>query len=593
MSPSDESSDDERLDQLEARLDRVERAVAALHEAVVGEQQSDESNPPSGQADDFPSARPKSSSPATAGSASSSPVERARRVVAQFGLRSEDWLNAVGIGLLLFGLAFLFKYSIDQGWLVPSVRVAFGAAMGAVLLIGGLRVYAERRRLRQILLGGSSAVFYGTVFAAYQLYGLLAYPLGFGAMVTITVGAIGLALLEDEAVLAVVGTAGGLGTPFLLYPEVGAVAGLAGYTWLVLAGACAVYLSRGWRSLLAVAASGGWLVLLVPCLEAGLGGTRPDGAWGLQAGLVGAWILLAGTPVLRALLREGHPERWAGPSAVRWVERFVGRRPSYGVVIASPLLLLLGSRLLWGGADGAWAALAGLGAVGYAAAYEGLRRASLSRLAPMHGLVAALLATYGLSEATGGATLLLVWAVEALLLLGLAARLDDAMLRWTGRALFGVVALGLAERLSGPTGGGMPLLAPEALSELGVVALLLGAGRWAADRWERRLYWGGALVAWLAWWAAELSPVPNGQAYVSAVWAVTAAGLLVVGSQWRQAAAQWAGLAALALFVGKLFLVDLAAVPALWRIVLFVGAGGGFLLVSYALPPVGVEEGRS
>jgi uncharacterized membrane protein len=585
MSSPDESSTEERLDQLEARVERVERAVAALHEAVVEEQHSDEPDPPSG-----PAAPPESSSsstPAPADSASSSPVERTRRVVAQFGRRSEDWLNAVGIGLLLFGLAFLFKYSVDQGWLVPSVRIAFGAAMGTVLLVGGLRVYAERRRLRQILLGGSSAVFYGTVFAAYQLYGLLAYPLAFGAMLAITVASISLALLEDEAVLAVVGTAGGLGTPFLLYAEVGTVAGLAGYTWLVLAGACAVYVSRGWRSLLAVAASGGWLVLLVPCLEAGLGGTRPDGAWGLQGGLVGAWALLAGTPVLRAGLRERGPGRWARPSAPRWVERLVGRRPVYGAMIASPLLVLLGSRLLWGGADATWAALAGLGAVGYAAAYGGLRRFSLPRLAPVHGLVAALLATYGLSEAVGGATLLLVWAVEALLLLVLAARLDDAALRWTGRALFGVVALGLAERLRGPTADGLPLLAPEALSELGVAVLLAAAGRWAVDRWEGRLYWGGALVAWLAWWAAELSPVPNGQAYVSAVWAVTAAGLLVVGSRGRQAAAQWAGLAALALFVGKLFLVDLAAVPALWRIVLFVGAGGGFLLVSYALPQVG------
>ena len=41
-------------------------------------------------------------------------------------LTSEDWLSYVGIGLLLFGFAFLFEYSIEQEGLVPMVRVGFG-----------------------------------------------------------------------------------------------------------------------------------------------------------------------------------------------------------------------------------------------------------------------------------------------------------------------------------------------------------------------------------------------------------------------------------------------------------------------------------
>ena len=87
-------------------------------------------------------------------------------------LTSEDGLSYVGIGLLLFGLAFLFEYSIEQEGLVPMVRVGFGAFTGSILLGAGLRIYADRQGLRQVLLGGSSASFYGTVFAAYQLRGL-------------------------------------------------------------------------------------------------------------------------------------------------------------------------------------------------------------------------------------------------------------------------------------------------------------------------------------------------------------------------------------------------------------------------------------
>jgi len=43
----------------------------------------------------------------------------------------------------------------------------------------------------------------------------------------------------------------------------------------------------------------------------------------------------------------------------------------------------------------------------------------------------------------------------------------------------------------------------------------------------------------------------------------------------------------LVLFVGKLFFVDLAALSAPGRILLFLGAGGGFLLISYLLPDLG------
>src|SRR5215212_2559800 len=70
-------------------------------------------------------------------------------------LRSgEWWLNKLGIGLLLFGVVFLFVYSVERGWIGPWMRVGFGAAIGAALLAVGLRVYERRRAFSQVLLGG-------------------------------------------------------------------------------------------------------------------------------------------------------------------------------------------------------------------------------------------------------------------------------------------------------------------------------------------------------------------------------------------------------------------------------------------------------
>src|SRR5438552_8213045 len=60
------------------------------------------------------------------------------------------WLNKVGIALLLLGLAFLFKYAVDRGWLTEQIRIAFGLALGTVLLVFGLRLHAEHPQFSQV-----------------------------------------------------------------------------------------------------------------------------------------------------------------------------------------------------------------------------------------------------------------------------------------------------------------------------------------------------------------------------------------------------------------------------------------------------------
>lgn len=80
--------------------------------------------------------------------------------------------------------------------------------------------------------------------------------------------------------------------------------------------------------------------------------------------------------------------------------------------------------------------------------------------------------------------------------------------------------------------------------------------------------------------ARELSPLFEG-ASVTASWGLYAAGLLVAGlSSGRARLARW-GTATLLLGVGKLFLVDLAAVGTGPRVLLFLGFGALFLILSY------------
>jgi uncharacterized membrane protein len=583
--------DPEEADDLPRRVEELERVVAEQRRTLdrvraelraLRASLEDVEAAPADRPDDAPAPVGEASgTPSTGESLLSVP----RRLRSWGRVRSEDWLNYVGIGLFLFGVAFLFRYTVEQGWLVPAVRVGLGAALGTGLLATGLRLPRSRRRLRPVLLGGSGATFYVTLFAAYQLYGLIAYTTAFGAMGLVTVGLVGLAVRQAAPTLAIVGVLGGLGTPFLLHNEAGGLAGLSLYLLVVIGGACAVFWGRGWQSLLYTTVGGGWAAFFVAVVRATAAAPTPPDRWALQAGIGAAWLLLAGTPVLRALRRHRAPDRWPLVPPPQWLRPVLGGgRPAYGLVAASPFFAVACTRLLWTAPDGTWPVVAGLGAAAYAGVALGLRRASLSGHAAPHGLVAAVLAAYGLTEALGGAALLVGWSVEGLLLLALGRRVGEATLRRTGHALFALVAALLAVRLSQAGSGGAPIGTPAALSELAVLGLGVAASAAVDARALRWGYRGGALTGWLGWTVHELAPLPDGQAYVSVLWGLTATTLLVAGARTDRRPPQMAGLAVLAAFVGKLFLVDLASLAPLWRIALFLGFGGAFLGVSYLLP---------
>ena len=508
----------------------------------------------------------------------------------------ENWTGRIGIGLMLLGVLLLFEYTVEQGWLGPSVRVAFGSMLGGGLLASGWRVYPDRSRLGGLLLGGSSATFYATVFAAHQLYALLPYAFAFASMATITVVTVALALRHDDAGLSVAGAAGGLATPFLLYGDTESIVGLVAYVLLLLSGMSAVYLYRGWRSLLYTLVGGGWLVLLVGGLDTALssffGSDVPlRDRIALQTGMVGAWLLLGGLPVLRPLLRRASPTQWplpAFPFGSR-LKRWLVERPRYLLVTASPLLAMAGTRLLWRNVPPEiWALLAVSGAVLYAILYIRLARVPLPRDAQAHAIVAAVLLAYAMGDVLDGPALLLAWSVEVLALHAAARSFDDAVLRRSGHALAGLVVLWMGSRLDlDPAGASF--WESGAVLEVGVLGLGLLAARVLPSFGVARLYRGMAWGGWLAWAWHQFVPLPNGHAYTSALWGATALIMLIVS--WRRPAPwlQRGALATLVLFVGKLLLIDLVQLSALWRILLFLTSGGVLLLVSYALPD---EESR-
>ena len=109
------------------------------------------------------------------------------------------WLGAITIAL---GSVFLVRYSIERGWLGPGIRVALGLALGLALMLGGewLRRQPLQRAIAAVradfvppaLTAAGLFAAFASVYAAYDLYHLLAPLVAFLGLALIA--ALGVAL---------------------------------------------------------------------------------------------------------------------------------------------------------------------------------------------------------------------------------------------------------------------------------------------------------------------------------------------------------------------------------------------------------------
>src|SRR5262249_50090786 len=130
---------------------------------------------------------------------------------------ASTWLVRGGVVILVIGIGFLLRYSIDQGWLPPSARVALTILTGVALLVFGVGVLGTKYQVMgQGLLGGGIATLYFSIFAAVSFYQLIGAYTAFALMALITVCAGVLAVRLDSMLVAVLGLLGGYGTPVML-----------------------------------------------------------------------------------------------------------------------------------------------------------------------------------------------------------------------------------------------------------------------------------------------------------------------------------------------------------------------------------------
>ncbi len=186
----------------------------------------------------------------------------------RLGARAFLWVGAITLAL---AAVFLVRYSIDEGYLSPEVRVILAALFGFALIGGAERMRARDDRVAQALAAAGVAALYGSLFAAVALYEMISKVAAGGGAAALTAFAIGVSLRHG---IFVAGLAfiGGFASPAIIGSETPNTPVLFGYLLAIAAGALGVIRLRGWWPLGwgLLAGSAIWTVVWMQSLAGGL-----------------------------------------------------------------------------------------------------------------------------------------------------------------------------------------------------------------------------------------------------------------------------------------------------------------------------------
>ncbi|NLB59398.1 MAG: DUF2339 domain-containing protein, partial [Gammaproteobacteria bacterium] len=389
----------------------------------------------------------------------------------------------VGMLVLLAGVAALLKYASDQGWLsVPIGWRLGGIAAAALAGLGfGWRQRGARRAFALTVQGGAIGVLLLVVYAAFQLYGLLAAAPAFALSVALVAALCALAVLQESRTMAIFGIFAGFMAPLWLSSGAGNHVVLFSYYALFNLGVLAMAWLRPWRELNLLGFAFTW------CIGVAWGVLRYDPAdyATVQPFLLLFFAFYLAIPLLYLRLRPGHG-----------YDRIDGALVFGTPLVAFPLQALL--------LEGETLPLA-LCAVGLAAVYALLSWLMLPRprwraMGVARATLAVGFATLAVPLAFSARVTACLFALEgaALIWLGLRQRRRLPQVSGVGLQIAAALAYAFAFVWDSVDAGSMFANARYLAALLVAVAGLASA--WAFWREGRR---GAALVAYLwgvGWW---------------------------------------------------------------------------------------------
>jgi uncharacterized membrane protein len=580
-------SAEKRIGQLIERIDHLEtilRAQSGRLHAI--EQKLDIAPPPE-------PARPPESIAGTTREPVRAPASAKRRGDLEERVGG-SWFNRIGMLAIAIGVAFFLKYAFENEWIGPGGRILIGIIIGAGFLIAGERMRARYAAYAHGLSGGGILILYISFYAAFSFYQMIAQSVAFASMAAVTVLAAFLAARYNAVAIAILGLVGGFLTPPLLGTKHPNEVGLFGYVTLLDAGVLALSYSKQWRSLnyLSFAATAltaiGW-ILFAPY--------TPDALWVTIFFLTIFFAVFALVPVLYNVVNR-RPSIW----------------PDLTLVFLNAVFYFAASYELL---EEKYEAYLGLFALMVAAFYLGLGFFTYNRDREDRLLVYTFL---------GLAILFLVlavpiqlrqhwvtmgWAIEGAVLVWVGLRANDRTSRFAALAVFVVAALYWALIDAPERGHSHGLLVSHRAFSGFVLIIALSAAAWLYERnrekvgeREHKLFGGSYVIAanFMAvalfsleavdyfdrtkqggqFGSDEFAGLENKkQLTLSALWTVYGTVVMFAGTLMRSLMLRWMALALLSVTIVKVFLVDLASLKGVYRIISFVALGAILLIVSF------------
>ena len=519
-----------------------------------------------------------------------------------------NWLARVGILALIIGIGFFLKLAFDNDWIGETGRVVLGLLVGAALLGGG-ELWARRYPAwAQAVTGGGLAILYLSIYAAHVLYFLVPATTALALSSLVTVAAAALALRHDARAVAVLGILGGFATPLFLADRLPGHWEILAYVLMLDLGVLFLAVARNWRwfTLLALLGSlalfGFWFEELNP-------GLLPA-----QVGITLIFLIFVAATTLFHLLWRRTPDFLDQCLIVLNGMAYFGI--SYGILYEEYRAWIGGFTLLL-------ALFYGILGFGILAQYREQVRLSLFTLG-----MALVFLTIAVPVQVDGPWVTILWAAQMVVLVWLSFLLGMPQLRWAALVILALVSFQLIVNYFAPILfqqlisyfitsewetaffgedrtywplANRRFMAPAAA----IAATFLSAiftqrwGGWSASRGDAivapiLLVTGNGLT--LVALSTELIDAVNRGFFaidpetagnvislsLSALWALYAAALIVLGivrsSRWPRLA----GLGLLAVPVAKLFLYDAFSLGLAYRVTAFIGLGvllviGGFL----------------
>lgn len=194
--------------------------------------------------------QPKSSAP---------PVKKVRTPIEEF--IGTNLLNKVGIAVLVAGIGFGAKYSIDHDLINPLTRIILGYVAGLALIVLALRLKKAHLNFSAVLLSGGMAVLYFITYAAYDFYQppMIPQAMAFALMVVFTAFTVVAAIQYDKEVIGIIGLVGAYAVPFLLSDGSGRVVILFSYISIINTGILILAFRKDWKRLYYLAFTLTWL----------------------------------------------------------------------------------------------------------------------------------------------------------------------------------------------------------------------------------------------------------------------------------------------------------------------------------------------